>query len=69
MTEIEQQLLAAIRATPMATQQQLADQLGLSRESVAGHIMRLTRQGVILGKGYCCPIRIGLWCSVVPMWI
>ncbi|MEX2320946.1 MAG: PfkB family carbohydrate kinase, partial [Saccharospirillum sp.] len=55
MTEIELQLLAAIRATPMATQQQLADQLGLSRESVAGHIMRLTRQGVILGKGYLLP--------------
>lgn len=55
MTEIEQQLLAAIRATPMATQQQLADQLGLSRESVAGHIMRLTRQGLILGKGYLLP--------------
>lgn len=55
MTDIEQQLLAAIRATPMATQQQLADQLGLSRESVAGHIMRLTRQGVILGKGYLLP--------------
>ncbi|WP_028670678.1 PfkB family carbohydrate kinase [Saccharospirillum impatiens] len=55
MTELEQQLVAAIRATPMATQQQLADQLGISRESVAGHIMRLTRQGVILGKGYLLP--------------
>jgi pseudouridine kinase len=55
MSQIEQHLLAAIRATPMATQQQLADQLGLSRESVAGHIMRLTRQGLILGKGYLLP--------------
>jgi pseudouridine kinase len=55
MNETEQKLLTAIRATPMATQQQLADQLDISRESVAGHIMRLTRQGVILGKGYLLP--------------
>lgn len=51
----EDRLLAAIRANPLATQQQLADRLGLSRESVAGHIMRLTRQGRILGKGYLLP--------------
>jgi len=55
MTPNEQRLLAAIRRNPLATQQQLADELGLSRESVAGHIMRLTRQGKILGKGYLLP--------------
>ncbi len=55
MTPTEQRLLAAIRLNPLATQQQLADELGLSRESVAGHIMRLTRQGKILGKGYLLP--------------
>lgn len=55
MTTNEQHLLAAIRRNPLATQQQLADELGLSRESVAGHIMRLTRQGKILGKGYLLP--------------
>lgn len=51
----ETRLLDAIRQNPLASQQQLADQLGLSRESVAGHIMRLTRQGRILGKGYLLP--------------
>lgn len=55
MTPIEQQLLDAIRANPLASQQQLADLLGISRESVAGHIMRLTRKGAILGKGYLLP--------------
>lgn len=54
-TSIESRLLDAIRHHPLASQQQLADQLGLSRESVAGHIMRLTRQGKILGKGYLLP--------------
>lgn len=52
---LEERLLTAIRQNPLATQQQLAERLGLSRESVAGHIMRLTRQGRILGKGYLLP--------------
>lgn len=57
MNSTEQRILAAIRHHPLATQQQLADELGLSRESVAGHIMRLTRRGEILGKGYLLPER------------
>lgn len=57
MSATETKLLSAIRRNPLATQQQLADELGLSRESVAGHIMRLTRQGKILGKGYLLPSR------------
>jgi len=39
----------------MASQQELADLLGMSRESIAGYIMRLTRKGAILGKGYILP--------------
>lgn len=54
-SSIETRLLDGIRQNPLASQQQLADQLGISRESVAGHIMRLTRQGKILGKGYLLP--------------
>jgi pseudouridine kinase len=42
----------AIKLDPLASQQTLADRLNMSRESVAGHIMQLTRQGYILGKGY-----------------
>jgi len=42
----------AIKLDPLSSQKTLADRLGMSRESVAGHIMQLTRQGHILGKGY-----------------
>lgn len=42
----------AIKFDPLASQQAIADRLNMSRESVAGHIMQLTRQGYILGKGY-----------------
>ncbi|WP_133504930.1 carbohydrate kinase [Marinomonas balearica] len=52
MTELEAKVLEAIRQTPLASQQTLADRIGMSRESLAGHIMRLTRRGYILGKGY-----------------
>lgn len=42
----------AIKSDPLASQQAIANRLNMSRESVAGHIMQLTRQGYILGKGY-----------------
>ncbi|MBV8047037.1 MAG: winged helix-turn-helix transcriptional regulator [Paludibacterium sp.] len=52
MTEREQEILALLRQDPLIPQQQLADQLGISRSAVAGHIMNLTQKGLILGKGY-----------------
>lgn len=52
MTEREQQILAILRQDPLIAQQDLADQLGISRVAVAGHIMGLTRKGHVLGKGY-----------------
>ncbi|MFA0439250.1 kinase [Vibrio sp. 10N.286.49.C2] len=52
MTDREQQVLALIKQDPMIAQQKLAQQLGLSRSAVAGHIMNLTRKGFIQGKGY-----------------
>lgn len=55
MKSIEHSLLALVRKHPMATQQQLADELGISRESVAAHISRLMKTGQILGKGYLLP--------------
>ena len=36
----------------MLPQQAIADQLGISRSAVAGHIMNLTRKGLIKGRGY-----------------
>jgi len=60
MTEVESRVFDAVKRHPMASQQQLADTLGMSRESIAGHIMRLTRQGLILGKGYIVPSQNGV---------
>ncbi|EDQ02244.1 Sugar kinase, ribokinase family protein [Shewanella benthica KT99] len=52
MTERELEILALLKQDPLIAQQSLADQLGISRSSVAGHIMNLTNKGVIRGKGY-----------------
>lgn len=48
----EQQILDLIRADPMISQQIIAGRVGISRSSVAGHIMKLTAKGVIKGRGY-----------------
>lgn len=55
MSEQEFKVLDAVTKNPLASQQELATLLNMSRESVAGHIMRLTRKGKILGKGYVLP--------------
>ncbi len=55
MTEQEERVFIAVKHSPLATQQELADRLNMSRESIAGHIMRLIRSGHILGKGYIIP--------------
>jgi pseudouridine kinase len=52
MPNREQQILDLIRDNPMLPQQTIADQLGISRSAVAGHIMHLTNKGVIKGRGY-----------------
>ena len=52
MTEREQQILAILRSEPLIAQQVLARRLGISRPAVAGHIMKLSQKGHILGKGY-----------------
>lgn len=52
MTEREQQILSAIRQNPLISQKALGEQLGISREAAANHIMNLTRKGYIRGKGY-----------------
>lgn len=55
MTEQEERVLTAVKQSPLATQLELADSLNMTRESIAGHIMRLIRAGHILGKGYIIP--------------
>lgn len=52
MTKREQQILALIQADPLITQNDIAQAVGISRSAVAGHIMKLTAQGIVKGRGY-----------------
>ncbi len=52
MTAREKQILELIRKNPLISQQECAAALGITRSAAAGHIMNLTRQGYIKGKGY-----------------
>nr|WP_315248483.1 carbohydrate kinase [uncultured Duganella sp.] len=49
------QLYQLIRANPFISQQELADQLRLSRSAVAGHIAGLIRERRLLGRAYVLP--------------
>lgn len=48
----EAAVLAIIKANPFVGQQEVADQLGLARSTVAAHIVQLVQKGHILGRGY-----------------
>ena len=52
MTQRERQILSLIESNPMISQQELADQLQITRSSVAVHISNLLKKGYIAGKGY-----------------
>jgi pseudouridine kinase len=63
MTQREQEILRLIEADPMISQQELADELGITRSSVAVHISNLVKKGYIAGKGYV--LRSGVYAAVV----
>ena len=63
MTQRERQVLQCIERDPMISQQALADELGITRSSVAVHISNLTKKGLIAGKGYV--LRSGSYAVVV----
>ena len=54
MTDLsrKEQLYQLIRANPFISQQELAEQLTLSRSAVAGHIATLIRERKLLGRAY-----------------
>ncbi|MDI4633181.1 winged helix-turn-helix transcriptional regulator [Pelomonas sp. V22] len=62
MPSKKEQLLELIRNNPFISQQDLAQQLGLSRSAVAGHIAALTRERQLLGRAYILPQRSPLLC-------
>ena len=55
-------LFELIRANPFISQQDLADQLGLSRSAVAGYIAGLIRDRRLLGRAYVLPDERPLVC-------
>ncbi len=63
MTQRERQILAAIERNPMISQQELAEELSITRSSVAVHISNLLKKGYIAGKGYV--LRTGAYFVVV----
>ncbi|MGZ8289761.1 MAG: carbohydrate kinase [Telluria sp.] len=64
MTEVSKkdQLYDLIRANPFISQQDLAQQLGLSRSAVAGHIAGLIRERRVLGRAYVLADRRPIVC-------
>jgi len=52
MTNREKEILGIIRDNPSITHQELANRLGISKNSVGVHISNLIKKGHILGKGY-----------------
>ncbi len=62
MDSKKEQLLALVQHNPFISQQDLAEQLGLSRSAVAGHVAALTRERRILGRAYVLPQRRPIVC-------
>ena len=52
MTQRERQILQLIEKNPMISQQEIAEQLGITRSSVAVHVSNLMQKGSIVGRGY-----------------
>ena len=63
MTQRERQILQLIESNPMISQQELAEELGITRSSVAVHISNLMSKGQIAGRGYV--LRTGSYVVVV----
>lgn len=52
MTKREQEILDLIKFNPLISQNELAEQLNITRSSVGVHIANLTKKGLIKGRGY-----------------
>ena len=55
MNEKEQLVLELIRKNPFLSQQEIADEMGLSRPAVANLISGLMKKGIITGRAYVIP--------------
>jgi len=61
-SDLENTLLERIRHNPFASQQALADELGLSRSRVAALLSQLTQGGYLLGRAYVLPTQRRVVC-------
>ncbi len=52
MTEREKEIFNIIKKNPGVEQKHIANELGITRSSVAVHIANLIKKGYLLGKGY-----------------
>lgn len=52
---LKQEILRLIRANPFVTQQEIANQLALSRSAVGNYISALIQEGAITGRAYVLP--------------
>ena len=52
MTSREREIYLLIKEDPMITQEEIAEQLGISRSAVSVHISSLLRQRALRGRGY-----------------
>lgn len=55
VNEKEQRLLELLRQNPFLSQQDMAEQLQMSRPAIANMISALTKRGLILGRAYVFP--------------
>ena len=69
MTNREQEILEILRQNPLISQNDLADQLGITRSSIGVHITNLMKKGYILGKGYIVREDAYVCASGVRTWI
>ena len=63
VTQRERQILQLIESNPMISQQTIAEELGITRSSVAVHISNLMAKGHVAGRGYV--LRSGSYAVVV----
>ena len=52
MTDRERQIIDLLLQNPMLTQEEIANALGITRSSAGVHLMNLSKEGHILGRGY-----------------
>ncbi|AYC30249.1 carbohydrate kinase [Paenisporosarcina cavernae] len=62
MSDKERAIVALLKQNPYSTQQQIAEEIGLSRPAVANMISAMQKKGYIIGRAYILPTRKEIIC-------